>query len=326
MSYLIAGFVGGLLLVYCVIRASINIRLLAVPNARSFHRVPTPTAGGLGFVIPVLGFVALVAAQGVVAAQGLFAGGVLLTLVSLWDDYREVPAAVRFACQVVAVVIGLWGLQLPWHMVLVSLVGLALLWHVNLFNFMDGIDGIAGVQCMVFCFGALLLSEGIPGWTGDVVWLLMGTVLAFLVYNWPSAKIFMGDVGSAFLGLLLGLLVVDLWQTDRLPLVASLILLAGFWFDATYTLCVRMLTGQPFTQAHRSHLYQQIAERKGHLWTTVAFLLFGLCWLIPLAWLALTYPGLGYLVLAVAVVPLALLAVRCQAGVRRNLMDDDQFE
>ena len=154
----------------------------------------------------------------------------------------------------------------------------------------------------------------------------MGTVLAFLVYNWPAAKIFMGDVGSAFLGLLLGWVVVDLWSSERLPLVVSLILLAGFWFDATYTLCVRMITRQAFTQAHRSHLYQQIADSKGHLWTTVAFLLFGVVWLIPLAWLALHYPAVEYLGLGVAVAPLAVLAVRYRAGVRSNLRREDPSE
>jgi Fuc2NAc and GlcNAc transferase len=280
----------------------------------------------LGFVVPVLGFVGIVASAGVVAAQAFFAAAALLALVSLWDDYREVRPALRFVCQAVAVAITLWGLQLPWHWLLIGIVALGMLWHVNLFNFMDGIDGIAGVQCIVYCVGAQLLTLGVPGWTGDLMWLLMGTVLAFLVYNWPPAKIFMGDVGSAFLGLLLALVVVELWQTERLPLVASLILLAGFWFDATYTLCVRMVTGQAFTQAHRSHLYQQIADRKGHLWTTAAFLLLGTCWLIPLAWLAMRFPALEYLTLGVAVAPLAILAVRFQAGVRANLMQEDQFE
>lgn len=326
LSYLIAGFLGALALEFFVIRASINIRLLAVPNERSFHRVPTPTAGGVAFVIPVLGFVGLVASDGVVLAQALLVGASGLALVSLWDDYREVRSALRFGCQIAAVVVVLWGLQLPWHWALIAVVAVGLLWHVNLFNFMDGIDGIAGVQCLLYSVGVQLLSLGVPGWTGDLLWLLTGTVLAFLVYNWPSAKIFMGDVGSAFLGLLLGVLVIDLWQTDRVPLVASLILLAGFWFDATYTLCVRMLTGQAFTQAHRSHLYQQIADSKGHLWTTAAYLTFGICWLIPLAWLALRYPSLEYLMLGAAVLPLAVLAVRFQAGVRRNLMEEHRRE
>ncbi len=326
LIYLLVGFVGGLAVEFFIIRASVSIRLLAHPNERSFHTVPTPTAGGLAFVIPVLAFVALVAMERVLLAQGLFAGAALLALVSLWDDIRELPSALRFGCQVVAVAAVVWTLQLPWHWVWVGLIALGLLWHLNLFNFMDGIDGIAGVQCLLFCAGAQLLTGGMSGWMGDVMWLLMGGVLGFLVYNWPPAKIFMGDVGSAFLGLLLSLMVVDLWATGHLPLVASLILLAGFWFDATYTLCVRMITGQAFTQAHRSHLYQQVADRKGHRWTTTVFLLFGVVWLLPLAWLAVQLPDFGYIWLAAAVAPLAVAAVVFRAGIRPNLMEDEQYE
>ena len=326
MSYLIAGFLGSLVLVFFVIRTSISFRLMAVPNKRSFHHMPTPTAGGLGFVIPVLGFVALMASDGIVLAQGFLAAGVLLAAVSLWDDYREIRSVIRFVCQLVAVMIVVWSLQLTWHWTVIGIVGLGMVWHINLFNFMDGIDGIAGVQCLLYCLGAHVLTLGVGGWTGNLMWLLMGTVLAFLVYNWPSAKIFMGDVGSAFLGLLLGLLVVELWHSERLSLIASAILLAGFWFDATYTLCVRMLTGQAYTQAHRSHLYQQIANDKGHLRTTGGFLLYGVCWLIPLAWLALHYRWVEYLMLGIALAPLAVLAVRFQAGLRRNLMDESELE
>ena len=326
VAFLLAGFLGGVVLEFFVIRVSASLRLLAMPNQRSFHAEPTPTAGGLVFVLPVSGLIGLFAFDAVPLAQGLFAGGLLLALVSLWDDYREVPAWLRFACQVVAVALAVWGLQLSWHWLLVAVIGLGMVWHVNLFNFMDGIDGIAGVQCLLFCVGAQLLTLGIPGWTGDLVWLLMGTVLAFLVYNWPAARIFMGDVGSAFLGLLLAVLVVDLWHTQRLPLVASLILLAGFWFDATYTLCVRMATGQPFTQAHRSHTYQQLADRKGHRFTTLAFLVFGVVWLLPLAWLSVQLPRFGAWWLVLAMLPLAAAAVGLRAGVRRNLREEHVAE
>ncbi|MEM9624444.1 MAG: hypothetical protein AAF993_22580, partial [Pseudomonadota bacterium] len=233
----------------------------------------------------------------------------------------------------------LFSLQLGLPLWLLMLIAVAMVWFINLYNFMDGIDGIAAVQCLLFCVGVQILALQLPGWSGALVWLLSGATLAFLAFNWPPAKIFMGDVGSQFLGLLLGGLVLYLWQQDFVPLVGSLILLAGFWFDATYTLCVRMATGQAYTQAHRSHLYQRLAQRRGHLWTTVAFLLYGLAWLLPLAFAATqhnrgagaaadmaTYPQLtlfgadpsAWWWLLPAVLPLAVLCVYFRAGVMQH--------
>jgi Fuc2NAc and GlcNAc transferase len=129
---------------------------------------------------------------------------------------------------------------------------------------------------------------------------------------------FMGDAGSGFLGLLTAGLAVLWWQQEALPLACSLILLAWFWFDATSTLIVRAVTGQAFTQAHRSHLYQKLAAKRGHLWTTACLLLYAVLWLLPLAWLcAVTRPRsllLDLAWVAAAAIPLALAAWRFRAG------------
>ena len=125
----------------------------------------------------------------------------------------------------------------------------------------------------------------------------------------------MGDVGSGYLGLLIAVVVLALWQGNQLPLIACLVLLAGFWFDASYTLIVRLLTGQKITQAHRSHLYQRLAGRRGHLWTTCVFSIFQVLWLLPLAWLSITFPAWQLLLLIVAVAPLGWACRRFQAGV-----------
>ncbi len=93
----------------------------------------------------------------------------------------------------------------------------------------------------------------------------------------------MGDVGSQFQGLVMGVVVLELHRSGQVPLVASLILLGGFWIDASYTLCVRMLTGQEFTRPYRSHLYQRVADRLGHGRATTLFGLVGVFWLLPLA-------------------------------------------
>ncbi len=313
---LFAGFLSAVVLEVLIIRCAQRFRLYALPNARSFHDVPTPSMGGLAFVVPIVAYLAAVdvAHDGAGVALGLWPALTLVAVIGLWDDLSELSAKVRFSCHWIAVAWLLWYVDPAWHWAVVGAVALAIVWHINLFNFMDGIDGIAAVQCLLFCLSVQVLSGGVFGWQGDLLWLTIGGTLGFLVYNWPPARVFMGDVGSGFLGLLLGLLTVEMWRSETLPLIACLILLAGFWFDATYTLCVRMMTGQAFTEAHRSHLYQLVAERQGHLWTTVAYIVFGIAWLLPLAWLVVHFPAVSLLWLLIAVLPLAMLAVYLRVG------------
>jgi Fuc2NAc and GlcNAc transferase len=317
LMLLTGGFLVALGLEWLVWRGFDRLGVLAHPNARSSHAVATPTAGGIAFVLPLLAYLAWLGTLGSQPALALAAGGLALAAVGLWDDLREVSPLLRAGLHV-AVAVGFVSVLLSgsaWFVL--GLAAVALVWQINLYNFMDGIDGLAGVQGLVFLVGAQIVGQGLPGWPGDVIWLTVGTLLAFLVFNWPPARIFMGDVGSGFLGLLTGALALLLWQQQTLPLTVSLILLCGFWFDASYTLMIRVLTGQSFTQAHRSHLYQKLAAERGHLWTTLAFLLYGAVWLLPLAWVcARVSPdspfGLWWLI--PAVLPLALAAWRVGAG------------
>lgn len=295
--------------------------LLAEVNERSSHATPTPTMGGVVIVIVVLTYLAWLYQVEAQMALGLIGALAVVATFGLWDDLTAVSKVLRLIVHMGAAALGLsalgmWGL---WEMGLegwffAGMVGLAVVWFVNLFNFMDGIDGIAALQALTFCVGVQLITGGVPGWSGDLLWVIGGATLAFLTYNWPPARIFMGDVGSGFLGLLIALMTFQFWQSGVLPLVGSLILLAAFWFDASYTLCVRMLTGQPFTQAHRSHLYQRLAERQGHLWTSIAFLVFSMLWLGPLAWVAVNFADYQILTLLIAVLPLAGLCWRFKAG------------
>jgi len=326
---LLAAVAIGLLLQWVVYFLVRQPHMLAAPNERSSHTQPTPTMGGVVIVVLVLAYLVYLAGLEPRLGWGLFGALTVMALVGLWDDLRGLSARLRILVHFAAAATVIWSLQpdlaaellaaaelMPsWLLSAVLLV--ALVWLTNLYNFMDGIDGYAAVQCLVFCLGVLIVSGGLPGWTGQLVWLLSGAALAFLAFNWPPAKIFMGDVGSGFIGLLIGALALYLWQNGQVPFIASLILLAGFWFDATYTLCVRIVTKQEFTQAHRQHLYQHIAMRKGHLWTTVVFLLYAVLWLLPLAYYASIsvgrfWPQLAALTLAV--LPLAVLCFLERAG------------
>lgn len=318
IGFLAGGFASTLLLEYLVEWTSRRRRWFAVPNERSFHARPTPSIGGLAIVIPVLIYLGYVSAAGIAPAQGLLLGAGLLALVGLRDDLKELGSAIRFACQLFTVALVLWYLALPWPWLAVLVTGVAVLWHINLFNFMDGIDGIAGSQCLIYCLGVLLLTGDLAGWLGELNWLLAGTSIGFLVFNWPPARIFMGDVGSGFLGLVLAVIAVEIARQEYLPLVASLILLTGFWFDASYTLCVRMLSGQKFVQAHRSHLYQQLAAKKGHQWTTLVYAAFAVVWLLPLAAFSANFPQLNVIWLALSISPMAVAAWVFQAGIPRH--------
>lgn len=311
-----AGFAAAVVLVGLMVMLARGRGLLAVPNARSFHTVATPTVGGLGFVLPVLVFLGLESVA-TSALYGLLAGGAGLALMGLVDDLRETGRGVRMAVQLLAVGLVFWTLQPDWSWWVYAPVAALLLWQINLSNFMDGIDGILGAQTLFFCLAAHLLTGGVPGWEGALLWLTAGAMLGFLVYNWPPARIFMGDTGSVFLGLLIGVLVVQLVAQYGVPLLACTILLTAFWFDASYTLCVRMATRQPFTEPHRSHLYQKVAARVGTLWTMVGFSALCVLWLLPLAVAAASFGDsliLGVAFQVLALLPLAVAARRLRAG------------
>ena len=306
--------VAGLVLEWLALRLARHEALLVRPNERSSHTQPTPTMGGVVIVVIVLAYCAHLAQTDAALGWGLFGPLAAVGLIGLWDDLSGLSARLRIVVYALAAAAAMWWVlpELPTWAYVVG--GLALVWFVNLYNFMDGIDGYAACQALIFCLGAQLVTGGVPGWAGEALWLLAGATLAFLTFNWPPAKIFMGDVGSAFLGLLIGVLSGYLALAEHLPFVAALILLAGFWFDASYTLCVRILTGQAFYEAHRSHLYQRLAHRHGHLWTTLAFLGYAGFGLIPLAWWATEVPDYQYLALCLALVPLAAACWRFGAG------------
>ncbi len=319
---LVGGFLVTVILEAVVLMFAKRLQWFAHPNARSSHTVATPTLGGVAFVLPVLVYLGLTASYELPVVVGLLIGTTLVAAAGLWDDARELKPSSRLAAQAVAIGIVLWYLPLDWPWWMMAATVFVLVWHINLYNFMDGIDGIASSQCLLFCLGVLYLTGGVPGWLGDLLWILVGTALGFLVYNWPPAKIFMGDVGSGALGLILGVVTLQLAISGMLPFIGCLILLTGFWFDASYTLCVRMLSGQAFTEAHRSHLYQKVAarigqnvaSRNGHLWSTVIFLAFGIAWLLPMASFAVAFPDYGVLFQLVAILPMGIAAWRMRAG------------
>ena len=306
-------------------------RLLDQPNARSSHSAPTPRGGGLAIVAAFALATVWAYAQGAAPFPWLMAllGALPIAAVGFWDDHGHVPARWRLLAHAVAAAWALYWLgglpalnlggeayRLGWLGVPLGL--LFIVWLLNLYNFMDGIDGIAGVEVVTACLSAAWLAT--PG-TGNVqagsitALFLAATSAGFLVWNWPPAKIFMGDVGSGFVGFLLGVLALYMAQTGELSLVAWLILLGVFSVDATLTLLRRMASGQRWHEAHRSHAYQHAAQQLGsHRSVTLAVLAINLLWLLPLAFAAQRWPSLEAPLLVAAYLPLTGLAFRLGAG------------
>jgi UDP-N-acetylmuramyl pentapeptide phosphotransferase/UDP-N-acetylglucosamine-1-phosphate transferase len=241
------------------------------PNARSSHTQLKPRGGGIALhsvVLPAW----LAAAWGwgdVAAALPLMALTAGLAALSLVDDVRGLHPAVRFPAQIVAVGFGLWALDLapvfqgwlPGWLDL-ALAGLAWLWFVNLYNFMDGIDGITGVETLTIGLGlglvGLVAGLGPTSALGVVPWLLAGAAAGFLVWNWAPSKVFLGDVGSVPLGFLLGALLLQAAAAGQWA--PALILPAYYLVDATLTLLRRLVRGEKVWHAHREHAYQRAVQ------------------------------------------------------------------
>lgn len=238
-------------------------QIFDIPNARSSHRLPTPRGGGLA-VTPVLLliFAALALWRAPLAGEpAVLAGALGLLLLSWRDDRVGLPPSLRLLCQFLAVAIGLMGMPpdfLLFQGILPftadrALAALAWLWFLNLYNFMDGIDGITGSETISLAGGLALLGGMV-----EESLALIGVSLGFLAWNWHPAKIFLGDSGSIPLGYLLGWLL--LLAAGQGHWAAALILPAYYLADASLTLLKRLLRGEKIWQAHREHFYQRAVQ------------------------------------------------------------------
>ena len=239
-------------------------RRLEAPNERSMHAVPVPVGAGITMVATTLVLWPWWQSQAGGAHLVLLVGFAGLGAVSWIDDRRQLSAAIRLGAQAAAVALCLASLPpdarvLQAFPLLVErlLLGLAWLWFINLFNFMDGIDGLAGSETIAVALGylALLTYAGLddPFWRQALV--IAASAAGYLFWNWHPARVFMGDSGSIPLGFLLGWLMLDLALKGQWP--AGLILPLYFVADATFTLLARALRGEKPWHAHRQHLYQR---------------------------------------------------------------------
>jgi len=245
--------------------------ILDIPNERSSHSIVTPRGGGLAIVATFIISLIFAAAFGMVSvnvATALVGGGLLIAIVGWIDDKNSVSPRLRLVVHFLAAIwalywlggftrmdIGFTTVELGWAGSIIAAVGIV--WLINLYNFMDGIDGIAGTEAISVALGAGVLLF----WIGSIglAWVCIILALAvggFLVWNWPPARIFMGDVGSGFLGYVFAVLAIISEKSSSIPLIIWLLLLWVFITDATITLFKRLARGEKLSQPHRTHVYQ----------------------------------------------------------------------
>ncbi|GAB4359716.1 MAG: glycosyltransferase family 4 protein [Kiloniellaceae bacterium] len=254
-----------------VLRVLIARRIYDEPNHRSSHDQPKPRGGGLAVVTAVLAAWITAAVSGGQAGAAFWlviAGAALLAAISWADDLKSRSASLRFGMQVAAVVLGLWSLDpapvfqgllpLPLDRALTALLWL---WFLNLYNFMDGIDGITAVETIAISAGLALIAGGLPHFPLGAFDAAVpaAAALGFLFWNWAPSRIFLGDVGSVPLGYLLGWLLIVTAAAGQWE--AALILPLYYLADASWTLGRRALRRETLWRAHREHFYQRAVQR-----------------------------------------------------------------
>lgn len=303
-------------------RYALRTGLLDIPSARSSHAHPTPRGGGVSFVVSFYAALPMLVTSAPLRPLRLaLFGGLAVALVGWLDDRYHLSVRWRLAVHGLAAAwalywlgglpqLALGGLKLPLGAAGYPLAWLGVVWLINLYNFMDGIDGLAAGEAVLVALAAagMLAAAGfVPlAW---VCGLLAAAVAGFWLWNWPPAKIFMGDVGSGTLGYCLAVLALASERQGALPLLGWLMLLGVFVVDATATLIARALAGEAWHTPHNTHAYQRLVKRGYSHRAVTGSLLAITALLAALAAIAWRYGGLAPLSLASL---LALLALwRC---------------
>ncbi|GDX20590.1 glycosyltransferase WbpL [Actinomycetes bacterium] len=303
-----------------------------IPNERSSHITPTPRGGGIAFVLTsLIGFLLLLlnnALNGTEILALCCAGSIVATAGHLDDRQKISGATVRLVLHAISAVILVVGVGIPPELAIIErtvntgIIGLILgviylVWLLNLFNFMDGTDGIAASEVIFVALAGAFLNFHVlsdANHSAAAVILAVST-FGFILYNWSPAKIFMGDVGSGYLGIVVGGLSLIVANQDPDLLWVWIILLAAFVSDATVTLIRRLLRRQKPHVAHRSHAYQHLAIRfHSHPKVALLVLAVNIAWLLPIAFLVADKQLAGTTGVIIAYLPLLVAALAFGAG------------
>lgn len=255
------------LLTYLIIRVALKKKIVSIPNERSLHDTPTPIGGGVAIVLTWYAGISILYFCGKLEKDLYYAlmSGIILTIVSLTDDLTSLKPLVRLIFHFITAIAaflflgGLRPLIIPainmdYSFITYPLAVVGMVWFINLFNFMDGVDGFASLEAIIICLLMFVFSGSI------VNILLIACISGFLFWNWPKAKIFMGDVGSTQLGFILVVLGINAHNTYQFSILNWIMISSPFWFDATLTLYRRWRNGERLGEAHRKHIYQRLVR------------------------------------------------------------------
>ena len=338
ISALLASFI----LTYLCYRVLLARGIMDLPNSRSSHLSPVPRGGGIAILITFFSILALTDLGNQLDdnfLQSLIFGSIGVALVGFIDDVYSLNPSLRLLLTLLITVlcvlhigmpdVSFMGFTLQPSPILLICEVLAILWILNLFNFMDGIDAIASVEAIsIILIAAALLLLLPPTYESshkqvEILFVIAFSTAGFLIWNWPPAKVFMGDVSSSFLGFMLALFAVQTSIEQTMNVWVWLILLGVFFMDATVTVIRRILNKEKFYEAHRQHAYQRLAlyyqknkdaeaetaRAYAHKMVSLIVVLINFLWLAPWAYMAKLYPDQAMLFALISLTPLSVLLI-----------------
>jgi Fuc2NAc and GlcNAc transferase len=301
------------------------------PNARSSHTIPTPRGGGLAIALITLTAVAVnirLSHGWLAEGAAWILGGGIVAAAGCVDDVRHLSAAVRASIHFAAALMLLaaagglasfsspiGGFNLGWLGWLLG--AILIVWLINSFNFMDGIDGLAAMQTVFVATAGALIVRSAYGVSAVQLplYALAGAAAGFLCWNFPPAKIFMGDVGSGFVGFSLAAAGIFSAKTGDTNLWTWIVLDALFIADATTTLISRLIRGERIYEAHRSHVYQRLARRwNSHRKVALLYSAINVVWCLPWAVATVHWPPCAPIFASAVLLPLFAIGVAARAG------------
>ena len=308
MSLPLIAFVLSFLGVYLLKKSTLRLKIVAIPNERSLHNKMTPIGGGVIIAIVFLAFLlAFYITKQIIVVEFLifFSGGLIMAVTGFLDDILELKASIRFIIQFLAAGWGLYWIggipsitffeRLPVLVPIANTIAVvALVWFINSFNFIDVIDGLATSSAIFFSLstGGYFLWQGIEPY-GSLLMVLAACSLAFLCFNWPPAKMFLGDAGSNFFGYLFGAMILITVKNGNLSIWTWLIILAYLITDTTTTTFLRLCLVKGWYQTHRSHAYQNLARvLDNHKFVTCLIMSINVFYLLPLPYFSIQYQRL----------------------------------
>ncbi len=321
VSVLVSAFLLTIIGVQIYRRVAIRFDIIAKRNFRTLHKTDVPKGSGIVFSLVYISLVFMLWTQDVVPddlTQAICLGGLAATIFGFVDDVVDVPAIIKLAvqislCSFIVLSFGeapllLSKTQIPINTgVLGIIVSVGILtWLINLYNFMDGVDGMAASGTVLICGTISAVLFFISGNTelGLIVALLASSCLGFLIFNWPPASIFMGDAGSVFIGYVFGVFIIYSMLNSEVSIWTWLTVFGYFGIDTTTTLVLRVIHVKKWYGAHRSHAYQNLARIwDSHRKILSVVICYHLLWVLPMTILSVSYAQYQEFICLLAIFP-----------------------